>query len=1140
MQVKEDGFGASFGRTRLAAAFALTLVCVASPSRAQMAVTASGTPSYSVALPVPPGIAGMAPNLNLVYTGGSVNGPAGVGWTLQGISVITRCAGNRLLDGKSIAINYTSADRLCLDGQRLIQTNASGVPLAATPAANGALLDAAGHDENGSYTEYRTEKDVYSRIRAYGGANGSSYYGPRYFKVWTKAGQVYEYGAGPSADPATTNALIELANSTTPSAWAVARISDTAGNYVDFKYSLRGLLWGSSSQNGLNVIPYGAYEWNLAEVQYTGNGSQVATNRVVLEYADRVDTPGSAQDRSESWSGVYKSISIARLKTVREYVNWPAATGSAGAATNTDGSLKAVPSTAVKVRAWKLGYELGPTTSRSRLVSVQECVGAAETTCMQPTSFQYAPNPVNESYTPSASFAASALATLQLEKSDGSVGVLLGDFNGDGRTDIFRWTDDPSQNALYSSNGDGTFKKETLTGLTGVNLFKSDKCYSSIAMDFNGDGKTDILRVMQPTSSGSSPYSCGTIANVLYLSKGNGTFTAVPLPASTDFSQIQQVVTSTPGGGGAATRTLGKNFYIIDLNGDGIPDIITTTSPAVSQSVMLNDDTGCGVCSRVYIGSASGTFTEFTGTNIATHSLYGPPATANPNQRWQPFVQDFNHDGLPDLQVESAWWWISTGDGNLTRTPGVVQPCLWPIDFNGDGRMDCLYAGTGSNSLAIFTTSSALNVANFNVTGVYGSTTQLAGTGIGFITADLDNDGRTDLIRWEDDPTKNVAYMSNGDGTFRVSSLFNLNTAAYALKKSDGSIDFVTGDFTGHGDVEILRTISSITAGNAATTNQLFLKASNTPPEQLLSVTDPSGLTSKLTYVTLPSSSSGSLGARYQSADAMGLVTSYPKFNLTLPVWLVATVESDTGVGTATIKHEYAYGGLRASFDGSGPLGFAQISEQNTAPDGSPLTTVTSYHQDLPYVGVADVSQTLDGALNQPTASMISRTTNAYCDTTSTATPSPIGTPGVVQAACATSSLVKRPYLYQSFEEGRDIDGQRTTLPTVTTTSTFNSSGDATQIVATTRGTSAGVQQTVTRTTSNTFFPDNTAGDAWTLGRLQSSVQTNTVPNVLASVTTQAGSSPTAAATKGSGPVTAPPVSIAALLQPILSLLLSD
>jgi hypothetical protein len=171
---------------------ATTTLCSASG----VDITSGGTPTYSASIAVPPGIAGMAAALALTYSGGGANGPLGYGWSLQGASLITRCQGSVYSTGKALPVTFATTDRLCLDGQRLIQTSTSGVPTAASPAANAALLDAAGRAEDGSYTEYRTEKDSYARIRAYGMANSAVANGPRYFKVWTKSGQVMEFGPG--------------------------------------------------------------------------------------------------------------------------------------------------------------------------------------------------------------------------------------------------------------------------------------------------------------------------------------------------------------------------------------------------------------------------------------------------------------------------------------------------------------------------------------------------------------------------------------------------------------------------------------------------------------------------------------------------------------------------------------------------------------------------------------------------------------------------------------------------------------------------------------------------------------------------------------------------------------------------------
>lgn len=1132
MQEKQERRAVIRGQgVRALVAVTAVLIGVCTSSLAQVSVSSGGTPSYGVNIGVPPGIAGMSPNLSLVYTGGGVNGPVGYGWTLTGVSLITRCPGNKATDGTPIAVTYAPADRLCLDGQRLIQTSTGGVPTASTPAANGALLDANGRAEDGSYTEYRTEKDIYSRIRAYGMANGVAANGPRYFKVWTKAGQAYEYGAGPSMD-ANSNSLITPAGGTIVAAWAVSRVSDTVGNFIDFKYSYRNIAWGSGPTAG----PTTGHEWNLAEIQYTGNGSQVATNKVVFEYEDRPDTPGAVQDRAEAYHRSYKNVSIERLKAVRTYINWPSTTLGV---TMPSGALVAPPSTAVKVKTLKIGYELGPVSGRSRVITTQECAGTAETSCLPKTKVVYATAPASDAYVAKSSFSGGALSTLQLTNAAGTMGVLLGDFNGDGKTDIIRWSDTSSQNVMYTSNGDGSFAPASTFNLPGVQLFKSDGCYASIAMDFNGDGLVDILRVMQPTSS--SGASCGTPVNLLYLSKGDGTFAAaITVPSSISFQQTVSVLTSKSACEGTVcsslswTQTAGANYHIMDVNGDGLPDIVTTIVPAYKdEAYRQTPDSLCQAitCTQVFAASFNGmtagpnavpsvSFAPIA-TNMTNHSVYGPPRPlAQWSPRFHPYVADFDGDGFLDLQVDSGGW-RSLGNGSFQLTP-TNYGCQYPIDFNGDGRADCLLliSPMSANYMTVGNGADVNTVvAGFNLAGagVLTPTTSpvTVGTAVGIVLADLDGDGRVDIIRWKDDPTQNMAYLSNGDGTFRTSDLLsNLSSTTSPLQKSDGSVSFLTGDFTGNGQTEILRMVSTITAGSPSTTNQLFVRPSAALPEELGSITPPSGLTSTVTFASLLNSSSP-LGPRYTPGRQSGSAAVYPKIDISVPLRVIQTVETASGVGSLTTKDEYAYGALRATSDGHGFLGFQMVSEQHSAADGSPLTTVTSYLQDGAYIGLAGTSKTLDGALNATSAPIISRTTNSYCDTTSTASGVAVTTPGTAPTPCATTSLVQRRYMYQSVEEGWDIDSNRTALPTVTTTYAFNDSGEAAQVSVSTTGTALGLSQMVAKVTANSFQPDNTSSDNWILGRLQQSTQTNTVPNSLASIATSAGTAKYATATTG-------------------------
>lgn len=72
-------------------------------------------------------MAGLVPNLSLNYNSQAGIGIAGLGWTLEGASAITRCPQTRATDGAYGAVNLNTADRFCLDGQRLILVSLTAV-----------------------------------------------------------------------------------------------------------------------------------------------------------------------------------------------------------------------------------------------------------------------------------------------------------------------------------------------------------------------------------------------------------------------------------------------------------------------------------------------------------------------------------------------------------------------------------------------------------------------------------------------------------------------------------------------------------------------------------------------------------------------------------------------------------------------------------------------------------------------------------------------------------------------------------------------------------------------------------------------------------------------------------------------------
>jgi hypothetical protein len=1105
----------------------------------QVAVSSSGAATYSQPLAVPPAVAGTAPQLSLMYAGGSGNGPVGYGWNLQGLSTITRCPATFPTDGKTAAVVYTAADKLCLDGMRLIQTNEAGSATASTNAVS-VPVSTQVNDSRGlaatAYREFRTERDMYARIRAYGYANGdtSGASGPAYFKVWLKSGQVYEYGASPGADSNTRALITRYASTGTgvPMAWAVSRISDATGNVVDFKYEQRNVAWGSGTVAG---SPTSGREWGIREIQYSGN-------KVIFNYWTDANGNDLRTDRSEAYQRGTKNVSSRLLKSITTYIN----------SANT--SALGPDASAVAVKSYVLTYDKGPRTGRSRLWKLKECAGTASSTrCLPQVEFSYSSGG-NDAYDVNATFRNGPLVQAVLQKADGSIATIPIDANGDGKSDLLRFGDNPANNQLWLSNGDGSFAQvPNGTAPTQFNisatLSRADGCYSAFLGDVNGDGLLDVIRYASTTTLSGATCSTPDPTTYVFISDGDGSFTQKLLTGATLKLKTSAIITGECGQGCQAPpfgRSQGFTFYLLDLDNDGKLDIVTAETPAIALGGTAQSCVN-GICTHVYLGAGTGAFAEAT-TNVSTTILYGG---ADPRRATN--LRDLDGDGLLDLHfvrndiVNSTptvvfGAWRSRGDGNFDPVT-YATPCNVPIDFNGDGRADCVgydtsTAAPSGNKLQVATSSSDMqSVAGFNLTA---SGQELYSTtgGVGIEIFDANGDGRQDILRWEDDASKNELFLSNGDGTFTASGTFSVGgTSSFVLRRADGSYGYVLGDFTGRGTIEILRTLSSPIATDA-TTNVLLSKADATPPDLLTSVKSATGLATTLYYVPLSNAAptngvSASLASRYTSDRGKSAYAVADAQDLTPPFYVVATSVTDSGAGASTVATEFSYLGLKKDVPGRGLLGFREVRRQQPAPNGEALTIATQFMQIHPYTGMVAASSTYRGKLNATgTSAVLKSVANVFCDQTNAGAASPT-------VHCPVTAKVAKPYLYQSTETGADLDG--TALPQVIVNTQVTDTGDTKQVDSKTTGTVAGVAQTFTKSLVNSFDTANTACSdmatcAWVLGRVKRTTVTSSVPNSLEAIPRSAGTSPNAAATQGRGEVGINP----AVLSAILSLLLDD
>ncbi len=88
-------------------------------------VSSTGEATYALPLILPPGAAGIQPSLGVAYSSAAGEGMLGVGFSLSGLSAITRCPRSMAQDGEIRSVRGDQKDSLCLDGARLVPVGSS-------------------------------------------------------------------------------------------------------------------------------------------------------------------------------------------------------------------------------------------------------------------------------------------------------------------------------------------------------------------------------------------------------------------------------------------------------------------------------------------------------------------------------------------------------------------------------------------------------------------------------------------------------------------------------------------------------------------------------------------------------------------------------------------------------------------------------------------------------------------------------------------------------------------------------------------------------------------------------------------------------------------------------------------------------
>jgi hypothetical protein len=676
----------------------------------QGSVTTNGAAQYTIPIELSGATGGMIPDLTLTYNSQVRDGIVGMGWSLAGWPIITRCPRTVAQDGIRAGISYTTEDKFCLDGERLI------------PVGNGG-------------TEFRTERETYAKIMSVGVRTG----GPYYFVVKTKSGLTMTFMTlampGYEPDPSTVPARY----------YPLTQVSDNRGNYYSIGYA--------SGVNNFSTVP----SVNLfypSSITYSGNANASVgpQQSITFIYELRGNAASNARityqgGKASANDRILTSIQIQPISDpsgiyFRKYnLSYVDASDASG--------------------VWDAFYP--------HLKSVEFCHSNTDNSCLKPLIFTWQTGTqFSQTFNPTATGD-------QLPGAFGDYQHLFADVNGDGKKQRFKIrrsvdtfignsttpVGSPDSYAHYLADVDGDGKLDWIrVGLTNnsasvalglgngnfnfwTNIITSIEpatTHNHYFADVNGDGRADWIQVSKTgdntkvaLATGGGNFTFWSTSQAIGANVANFEHSFVDVNSDGNVDWILRPRVTAPvevrlsnGAGGFVAGTsvpigndglVAAKYYLADMNGDGLIDLIRVTPANVATNTRANVFES--------LGRGDGTFAQWVSMGVSNSSAI----TEN-------YFININGDETADwIQIGANGTCCAEGTvsfhiyRNITYGSTDFQP-LHPStterffeDIDGDGRSDMIEIDKSTNVYKVRTSIAERADRMLSVKDGYGLTT---------------------------------------------------------------------------------------------------------------------------------------------------------------------------------------------------------------------------------------------------------------------------------------------------------------------------------------------------------------------------------------------------------------------------------